>query len=146
MDFLHLITFEMIMTSSIVIVQLIMEFNKNNRVAREILPYHRILFCGATIMFLAAIPFPYESIAGCVASYILLSKCFFLEWKFPTDPNSPIVKKYQELLKKRREEKGMTLPESPLFLKLCEIGNKIFPWIMVALSVVVVIKVIVLVL
>lgn len=142
MNFLHCITFEMIVACSTIIVQLMMEFKKNNRVAREMVSHNRMLFFGATAMFLTEIPFYSESIVVCIISYATgLATCFFLEWKFPTDPNSAIVKRFQELLKKKREERGIKLPESPLFLKLCEIGNKVLPYLVVAVSIGVIIKI-----
>lgn len=143
MDFLHCITFEMIVACSMIILQLVMEFKRDdNRVAREMVVHNRMLFFGATMVFLTEMPFYSEQVVYCIVAYAnVLATCFFLEWKFPTDPNSAIVKRFQELLKKKREERGMKLPESPLFLKLCEIGNKVLPYLVVAVSIGVIIKI-----
>lgn len=137
--------FEIVIVVVAVVAQLFIEFGSMSKRLQNFRYMTRLLYTQIIIEFFRGLPcFCYYKIIYTFFYIIFFFYCI-MEWLFPYDSNASFIKKYEEI-KKKREEKRIKVPESPLFLKTCDIGNKIFPRIVVALSVVVVIKIIVLVL
>lgn len=124
---------EMGITIIAIIIQLWVEFKNKDRRIQEIRPLIRLLFLQIIINFFMHTPCSYYYTIMYAVIYSLIVLLGLSELIFPTDYNSDFVKRHEELKKKQKEER-LKLPESQLFLKMCEMGNRFFPYIVIVVS------------
>ncbi len=138
------VSFDLVAVVVTVIFQLILEYKHKNTILnchmREMIPYARGVFFVTTLHFLMGIAFSDKLKALFILFYGSLFVLLVLQLIWPTDTNSFIAKKHEEM-RKKREKNQSELFRSPWLLKTYEIGNILFYYLVMLFSLIVCVRI-----